>query len=88
MIKSILCINCICLPVCLNKNTSTIIEDCCFFKNTLINISASISKAESVCIYFRNLDREVTLKRSDADISTIYIQTNDHSRHILLWKGR
>lgn len=86
MITTPLCINCICLPMCLNKSTVAIIETCSFFKNTLMNISASISKGDSVSIYFRDLDREALVKISDADISGVYVEVDHKVRHILYWR--
>ena len=80
MIKCAICINCICLPVCLSKTDNKILEDCKFFVSSLINISYSIPINDSIDIYFRNLDRTIRVNRAP---HMLYIQMTQTQRHIL-----
>jgi len=80
MTSSALCVDCICLPICLNKNDIKLLDDCSFFSNTLINISYSLTLNDSVAIYFRNLDRTIIVERSS---SMLFIQINETIKHIL-----
>jgi hypothetical protein len=88
MIKSVLCVDCICLAVCMNKTTTAIIGDCDLFENTLDNISASVQRGDSLFVYFKALDKKIHVRVSDADHATVFIEIDDRPshRHILSWR--
>jgi len=38
------CINCICLPICLSKNQYMLLDDCGILKNSVYNLTKSIKR--------------------------------------------
>jgi hypothetical protein len=80
MINSAICIDCICLPVCLSKTDNKILEDCKFFINALTNISYSIPIDDCIDIYFKNLDKTIRVTRAS---NMLYIQMTKTQRYIL-----
>ena len=63
MIKSNICVDCICLPVCLGKLNHKLFSECSFMNNALDNICAGVVNNEYISILFVGLHREFTIKR-------------------------
>lgn len=80
MISSSICVDCICLPVCLSKGHYKLTRTCSFITNALINISYATPIDDQTIIYFKGLDRTVTVNRSD---HKLYVQRSMSRKHIL-----
>ena len=67
-IKSSICVDCICLPICLSKLNYNLISQCDFIKNAINNICASVIDDEHITIFFTSLNRDFTIKREDKEL--------------------
>ena len=56
-ITSEICINCICLPVCINKNYTHTAADCAYVRSLFFDISKSIRFGEEVDVHFSGIDK-------------------------------
>lgn len=56
-ITSKICINCICLPICINKNYTHTAADCAYIRSLFFNVAKSIRFNEEVTIYFSGIDK-------------------------------
>lgn len=63
MIRSTICDDCICLPMCFGKLNGKLIGECRFIDNAISNICASLSNTKSVPILFTSLNRELMIER-------------------------
>lgn len=84
-IKSTICTDCICLPMCINKFNSKLIGKCDYINDTINGICESFLNQEddSVSISFTGLDRKFLIKRIGKQLvigGTSYGRS--HARHI------
>lgn len=63
MFNTPLCINCVCLPMCLSKTHCKTMRECSFVKNTLKNISASVPVDDEIDIHFYALEKTYRVKK-------------------------
>lgn len=63
MIRSVICNDCICLPMCFGKPNGKLISDCDFINNAINNICASLTNTEAIPILFTSLNREFMIER-------------------------
>lgn len=63
MIRSVICNDCICLPMCLGKLNGKLISDCDFINNAINNICASLGNTKTIPILFTSLNRELMIER-------------------------
>ena len=63
MIRSTICNDCICLPMCLGKYNGKLIDECDFINNAINNICASLVHTKSIPILFTSLNRELMIER-------------------------
>lgn len=67
-IKSSICVDCICLPICFGKLNYKLISECDFIKNAINNICASVIDNEYQTILFASLNREFNIMRKGAEL--------------------
>lgn len=82
MINTQCCSNCICLPVCISKRIDRLLPPCAFIVNTIVNISSGMKYGESIAIYFRDLNRELTVEMRSREL---FIRGKDYERTMVYY---
>lgn len=62
------CMNCICLPICLNKNDQRVIWDCAHVKREIKNFSMEMDDYEETTLYFWGIDRKFFVKTENKSV--------------------
>ncbi len=79
MINSHLCIDCICVAVCINKTIPSLLDNCSLIKNSVLNICASMSMEDLCIIHLKGLDRKIKVRTKDGDNGVYAISDGDRS---------
>lgn len=57
-----ICIDCICLPMCMNKDDNMLIYQCAHVKRELMNISTTLDDYREATLHFWGIDRKFFVK--------------------------
>lgn len=62
-INSNVCIDCICVPVCLNKHPTLLINECKLIRSNILDISSNFAgKGESCTVHFFGINIDIPLQ--------------------------
>jgi len=83
MITSEICVNCICLPVCINKNHTFTAADCAFVRTIFFDIAKSIRFGEKVDVHFLGIDKIYFVNCNSCTLSIgMYLSDSQHKCHL------
>lgn len=68
LVKSVVCTNCICLPMCFSKLNSKLISQCAYVSDAINDTCASLKQDEYVSILFETLDRQFLIEKTEEEI--------------------
>lgn len=61
MLKISICINCICMPVCLNKKSHNLRIECAILDDLLISLISNLNEDEQLIVHIKGLNRTFSL---------------------------
>lgn len=82
-ITSEICVNCICLPVCINKNHTFTAADCAFVRTIFFNAAKSIRFGEEIDVHFLGIDKSYFVNCDSCNFSIgMYVPGSKCKWHI------
>lgn len=61
--NSDICINCVCLPICLNKNIKTLVNQCSIMIDAILDISSHFDgRGNIITVHFFDIERDIDLE--------------------------
>ena len=82
MIETPLCVDCICLSICLSKDSLVLIHDCSLIKNKLKEITITLGVDDEQSIFFYGINKEYFINKTHKQALKIIIRTDHSSCHI------
>lgn len=78
-----ICINCICLPVCISKNYTATARDCVLVRRIFIEVAKKVMFGDDVNVYFLRLDKTYFVNCDSCNISVGMISDTQRHMHYL-----
>jgi hypothetical protein len=61
--NSNICINCICLAICLNKNIRSLVHQCSLMTNAIVHVSSHFNgRGNKTTVHFFHIERDIILE--------------------------
>ena len=64
MIKSSICLDCICAPMCISKPASKLITDCAFVDQVIDRVTDILAPSNDETIFFRGLNVSIGVSKN------------------------
>ena len=69
MINNInVCVDCICLPMCINKDENSMVNECAYVKRILKDASLALNNYSETSLYFNGINKKYCVKIENKSI--------------------
>lgn len=72
-----ICVNCICLAVCMHKNYTTTARDCVFIRSVFVEAAKNVMFGDDINIHFLGIDKIYFVNCDSSNISVGKTVDND-----------